>query len=107
MTDTRRAFLGRSLRMAAAVTGTAALASPVLARAAACVDLDALPLSQKNRRRSVGYVDPAPEPSQNCGKCAFFTADAAADRAGCGTCAILNAPVGSSAVCTSFAPKEA
>lgn len=105
MHDTRRTFLTNGARLAAATLGAVALAKPALAAAAACVDMDALPLSQKNRRRSVGYADPSPDPQRACGKCAFFTADSAADRAGCGMCAILAAPVGATAVCTSYAPK--
>ena len=70
----------------------------------ACFDPVTLPLSQKNRRRSLGYADPAVQPARRCGGCAFFTAAAT----GCGTCQLLSAgPVSATASCTSFAPKPA
>ncbi len=72
------------------------------AQAAACYDPEALPLSQKNRRRSIGYTDPSTDPKKHCGACTFFTAG----EGGCGTCAILTGgPVSAPAVCNSFAPK--
>lgn len=71
------------------------------AQTAACYDPAALPLSQKNRRRSLGYVEASAEPAKRCGGCAFFTAGTA----GCGTCALLNGPVNIGAVCSSFAPR--
>ena len=68
----------------------------------ACYDLAALPLAQKNLRRSVGFVDPAPDQAKRCGTCAFYVAT----RNGCGTCQILSGgPTAQSAYCTSFAPK--
>lgn len=102
MDNSRRSFL--------AIAGLAPLAIAAAARAqtnpppapAACFDPAALPLSQKNRRRSLGYVDPAPQPGRNCGACSFFTAT----QGGCGTCMILTGgTVGATAVCTSFAAK--
>lgn len=68
----------------------------------ACYDPAALPLSQRNRRRSLGYVSPAPQPQRRCGLCNFFASGAA----GCGTCQLLSGgPVEAAAVCNSFAPK--
>lgn len=72
------------------------------ARAAACYDPAALPLSQKNRRRSLGYVEAATDAARRCQGCAFFTAAA---EAGCGTCGLLAGPVNAGASCNSFAPR--
>lgn len=69
---------------------------------AACFDPAALPLSQRNRRRALGYINPSPQSQRRCGLCNFFTAGAT----GCGTCQLLSGgPVEAGAVCNSFAPK--
>jgi hypothetical protein len=71
---------------------------------AACYDPAALPLSQKNRRRSLGYTDASTDPKKRCAACAFFTAGQEA----CGTCQLLSAgTVSAAGVCNSFAPKAA
>lgn len=95
MTVDRRRFLALAAAAPLAVFGADA------ARAAACYDPAALPLSQKNRRRSLGYVEAAAEPAKRCAGCAFFTAG----ETGCGTCALLNGPVNAGASCGSFAPR--
>jgi hypothetical protein len=66
--------------------------------AAACYDPATLPLNQKNRRRSLGYVEAAADPARRCMGCAFFTAAGE----GCGTCAMLSSTVNSGASCNSF-----
>lgn len=70
--------------------------------AAVCYDPAALPLAQKNRRRSLAYVQTAADPERRCMGCAFFTG-AAGDS--CGTCAMLNSIVNAGASCSSFAPR--
>ena len=96
MITNRRHFLGiAALAVPLATVGAAS------ARAAACYDPAALPLSQKNRRRSLGYVDAAADPARRCMNCAFFTAAGE----GCGTCAMLNFTVNAGASCTSFTPR--
>lgn len=97
MTQSRRELLGRGLLLAGlAVAGSAR------AQNAACYDPATLPLSQKSRRRAVGYTDVSGDPAVRCGNCAFFTATAAP----CGTCVVLGGgPVQAGAVCTSFAAK--
>ncbi|MET0588651.1 MAG: high-potential iron-sulfur protein [Novosphingobium sp.] len=76
----------------------------IAAEPAACYDPAALPLSQKNRRRSLGYIDASADPKKHCGVCAFF----AAGQGSCGTCQLLTGgPVNSGGVCNSFAPKAA
>jgi hypothetical protein len=72
-----------------------------LAQAAACYDSASLPLSQKNRRRSLGYVEASTDPARRCTGCAFFTASGE----GCGTCALLSGPVNAGGLCNSFAPR--
>jgi hypothetical protein len=68
----------------------------------ACYDMATMPLAQRNMRRSVGFVDPAPEAAKRCGTCAFFVAKPD----GCGSCQILSGgPVSPTAFCTSYAPK--
>lgn len=70
--------------------------------AAACYDPNTLPLSQKSRRRSMGYVEASADPAKTCGGCAFFTAA----QGTCGNCQLLTGgPVNAGAYCTSFAPK--
>ncbi len=73
------------------------------AQAAACYDAASLPLSQRNRRRSLGYVETSSDPKKACAACAFFAAGA---QAGCGTCQMLTGgTVEATAVCNSFAAK--
>lgn len=68
-----------------------------------CYDPSKLPLAQKNMRRTLGFVDPAPAPAKRCGTCAFFTPT----KSGCGSCAMLSGgPVPQTAYCTSYAPKS-
>lgn len=100
MTISRRSLLG--LAAAAPVAALAASAARA-ADAAACYDPARLPLSQRNRRRSLGYVESSTVAGKNCGGCAFFTAGS---QAGCGTCQLLGGgPVNTSAYCTSFAAR--
>lgn len=103
MISSRRQFLsaagqaGIGLTMALVVPGQAASAAD-----AACYDPSALPLSQRNRRRSLGYVDATADPARRCGLCAFFTGTAD----GCGTCQMLTGgTVNAGGLCNSFAPR--
>ena len=85
--------------MAFAMISSAALAQSA---PAACYDPAALPLSQKTRRRSLGYTDASPDAAKRCGRCAFFIAG----QGDCGGCQLLGAaPVSAAGVCNSFAPK--
>lgn len=97
MTIARRRFLRLAL-VGAPLAGAFAGAA---AHAATCYDPAALPLSQKNRRRSLGYMDTAADPARRCLGCAFFTPAAE----GCGQCAMLSSTVNAGASCGSFAPK--
>lgn len=100
MNQSRRNFvIFAGLAPVALVAGRAFAAEP-----AVCYDPATLPLSQKNRRRSLGYVDASADPKKHCGGCAFFTAT----QGSCGTCQLLTGgPVNAGGVCNSFAPKAA
>jgi hypothetical protein len=79
-----------------------ARAPSAAAQGQTCYDPDALPLSQRSRRRSLGYVEQSSDPARHCGACNFFTAA----NPDCGACAMLGGgPVTAGAVCSSFAPK--
>lgn len=96
MKTTRRQLLGF------AVAGVpVAIALGAAGARAACLDPATLPLSQKNRRRSLGYVEAATDPARRCQGCAFFTP--ATD--GCGKCQMLDATVNAGATCNSFVPR--
>lgn len=98
MTVSRRNFL------TAAALAPLALAGTARAEPAVCYDPSALPLSQRSRRRALGYVDASPDPAKQCGHCSFFTAAAP----GCGTCTMLSGgAVNGGGVCNSFARKSA
>lgn len=92
----RRTFLA----VAAAAPFAAWTAS---AQAAACYDPAKLPLSQKSMRRTLNYLEAAPDPAKKrCGLCAFFTGT----QEGCGNCQLLSgAAVNAGGVCNNFAPK--
>lgn len=99
MTETRRRFLAIAGLAPVALLG----ARQSFAQAqSACYNLNSMSLAQKNMRRSVGFVDPAPDPAKHCGTCAFFVAA----QNGCGTCQILSGgPTAQTAFCMSYAPK--
>ena len=101
MTCNRRRFLtlsacGVPLTLAGVAFGSTA------AHAAACYDPKQLPLSQKNRRRGLGFQEKSPDAARECRGCAFFTA---AKESGCGKCAMLDYTVNAGATCTSFTPR--
>lgn len=100
MNETRRRFIALTGLAPIAVLGARqafAQAKPV------CYDMNTLSMTQKNLRRAVEFVDPAPDPAKRCGVCAFFVAK----QDGCGTCQILSGgPTAPGAYCASFAPKS-
>lgn len=104
ITDAARASLG--IAAAPVIAGViAGVVTPGVASAAeaACYDPASLTLSQRTRRRALGYVDASADPARRCGLCAFFAAGAA----GCGTCQILSGgPVSASGLCSSYAAKS-
>ncbi|HMO68502.1 MAG TPA: high-potential iron-sulfur protein [Novosphingobium sp.] len=101
----RRTFVAR-MAMGVGALAAAGAAAPVLAAGgaapASCADPAVLPLSQRSRRRSLGYAEPGPDPARRCSGCAFFTAG----EGDCGTCQMLTGgPVSAGGTCNSFARK--
>lgn len=97
--------MNKDRRAVLAVLG-GVLAAPFSVAAAAgtpaCPDPASLTPSQKSRRRSLGYTEPAPDEDRRCARCAFFSAD----NAGCGKCQLLSGgTVSPQGVCNSFAAK--
>ena len=99
MTGDRRHFLGLASALGAGLVAARLAAAPP----AACYDPASLSLSQKSRRRAVGYADASPDPARHCGLCNFFTASGE----GCGSCALLGGPVAQGGLCDSFAARAA
>jgi High potential iron-sulfur protein len=98
MAADRREFLGLAAAAPMLIFGT----QQAIADSPACYDPAKLALSQKSRRRSLGYVEMSPDAKKRCGLCAFF----AAGSGNCGTCQLLaGGPVNMGAVCNSFAAK--
>lgn len=91
----RRGFLGL------AALGPLALASAGRAAdVAACYDPASLSATQKNFRKSLGFVETAKDPKRACKGCAFYSAT----KDGCGTCQLLSrTPVPANGSCNSFA----
>jgi hypothetical protein len=92
----------RGLLMLAIAAPAAAYAATAAAQAA-CVDLDALPSSQKSMRNSLGFRMVSEDPKRHCSGCAFFIAAAA----GCGKCGLLSGgPVPGDGRCDSWAARK-
>lgn len=100
MDRSKRSFLTlAAITPLALVTGGAAFASD-----AACYDPVNLPLSLRNRRKALGFVEVSPDAARRCGLCAFFERK----QGECGTCQLLSGgPVTAAGVCNSFAAKAA
>ncbi len=61
-----------------------------------------LTMSQRNRRRAIGYVEKSPSAEKQCRKCSFFSNEVE----GCGNCQMLSGgTVNATGVCNSFARK--
>lgn len=100
MSISRRSLLGyAAIAPLAAIAGGGARA----AEGAACYDPATLPLSQRNRRRSLAYLEVSTTAGKSCASCAFFTA---ASQSGCGTCQLLGGgPVNVGGHCSSYGAK--
>lgn len=96
MTDrSRRGFLGLAALAPFAVAATARAAE------GQCYDPASLSVSQKSRRRSLGYMEVSDDAKRQCQACAFYTQS----QPGCGKCVLLEGLVNGVAVCDSFAPR--
>jgi hypothetical protein len=96
MHTTKRYFLiaGALAPLAAALAGTAKAAEPSCG-----ADLS---LSQKNRRRALGYADVSSDPKRRCSLCTYFTAG----DGGCGGCQMQGgSSVNASGTCNFFVAK--
>ena len=99
MNEARRRFLALAGLTPLLVLGASRAGA---AEPAACYDPNALPLSQKSRRRSLSYVDGSGDPARHCSLCSFFTGTSE----GCGACQMLGGgPVNAGGLCRSFAAK--
>jgi High potential iron-sulfur protein len=98
MQSTRRKFLGLAgLAPLVTIAGTRAMAAETT-----CYDPAALSLQQRNRRRSIAFVELSPDPVKRCGACAFFKPG----QGDCGACDMLGGgPVTARGYCPSFARK--
>jgi len=76
MRTTKRGFL-----IASCLAPLAAVLAPSAKAAETACGAD-LSLSQKNRRRALGYVDASPDPKTKCSLCTYYTPG----EGGCGTC---------------------
>lgn len=94
----RRALLGIAIVSPLLLLGGGSAS----AQDAPCVDVSALPSSQKNLRRTLGYKLVSPDPKKRCASCAFFTATAGS----CGKCAMFSGgAVAATNVCDSWSAK--
>jgi len=87
--------------LALAPLGLAGMAAT--ARAQACYDPAALSFSLRSRRRTLGFVEVAPDPARACKGCEFFTASTGA----CGACKLMTGgPVTAGSTCNSWAARK-
>jgi hypothetical protein len=94
---TRRSLIGLAAARPLLLAGFGAAAQD-----APCVNVDALPASQKGMRRSLAFKLQSPDPAKRCGTCTFFAATAA----GCGKCQLFSGgAVGATSVCDGWAKK--
>lgn len=99
----RRKLLERGVQISVGGAVVAAAGTAMAAEGKVCADPKAMDGGQKSIRMSLNYTEMAPDQTMVCGKCGFFTADAA--NAGCGQCMIFTGPANAKGHCDSFAPK--
>ena len=95
----RRQLLVQSLRVS--LSGIVLSANPRGAEAeeqAACVDPESLSAKEKGLRRSLEYVEMAPDQSKFCHNCGFYLSVNDA----CGYCEIFKSPVRVNGFCKSW-----
>ncbi len=99
MDNSRRKFLV----MTALAPLAAVPASRLVAQDPACYDPATLPLSQRNQRKALEFVEHSTDAARRCGLCAFYRPGAG----GCGKCALLSeGPVTEHGVCAAYAAKQ-
>jgi hypothetical protein len=98
----RRGLLLRTLQISAGGAFAAGAAGRARARAAQCVDLDAMDPGEQSERRGSHWTAMSPNPQQPCAKCAFFSPTTGS----CGNCGIFNGPTVATGHCDSWSPKS-
>lgn len=103
MSISRRKLLGRGVQISVGGAMLAAAGTATAAEEKVCADPKAMDGGQKSIRMSLNYVEVHTNQNESCGKCGFFTANAA--DAGCGACMIFTGPANAKGRCDSWAPK--
>jgi hypothetical protein len=67
-----------------------------------CADLENMDAGQRSIRDSLEYTEEAPDQSQSCQHCGFFTPT----EGGCGTCIIFSGPAHGRGRCVSWSAKS-
>ena len=67
-----------------------------------CLDVTSLSQDDANLRKTLGYVDKAPDPEKACAHCRHYVA--APKVSECGTCKLLKGPINPGGTCQAFAP---
>ena len=93
---TRRALLQLGASVGGALVAGCKTAPPPV-----CTDETGLEPRAVQARRTLAYVDRAPDASRACVRCAQFLPKAE----GCGGCRIFSGPISPAGSCSVFAPK--
>lgn len=99
----RRVFLSNGLLAAGSVVLLPVIGCGGGSDELDCSDVSALDAAAREARRSLGYVDRAPDASKRCSGCALFTAHPGQ----CGSCSVVRGPISPDGTCTAFSPKTA
>jgi uncharacterized paraquat-inducible protein A len=99
MKQTRRMIVQLGMQFVTVCTLLPLMTSKASA-AGACTDA-----ASENLRSSLHYTDVAPDPTQTCSRCAFFSKGDANDL--CGKCTIMDGPVSPKGHCDSWSMKQA
>ena len=101
---TRRAVLERGAALGLVVIGAGAGLSACGGGDLDCTSPPGLTPDQRTQRQALAYVDHAPNPSQRCEVCNFYTA--AAQPNTCGGCTLNLGPVNPQGYCSSFVARS-
>ncbi|MEX0883477.1 MAG: high-potential iron-sulfur protein [Cyclobacteriaceae bacterium] len=67
-----------------------------------CSDLSGLSEEEKNKRKTLGYLEETPIPENNCANCQLYLPPVGERK--CGGCQLFKGPVKENAYCTYWAP---
>lgn len=93
----RRAWIGRSLAVVAAVPALAACGGGGLT-----CESESLAADQQAMRRTLHYSDQSASPARACHACALYTGD----QSSCGTCSIIAGAIHPQGTCDSFVARS-